>query len=438
MSRDEKRIDRWQRRIAKVVGKNAAFMLLLVGALLVGGVPVLLSLTAPELNNAVLIAICASGQFFISVFVGIAWSKTQAQKEANMRWVPMAASACDRLATILGSVSSLRAAVGQACAAASTNLPELKENKNRAVRVHFEGLCSSNATRLQDVESHLDSALTDWERFIKQNCDGPECADIGRRLAILRSRLSSADQSAGSACATQSIVTLAVQGSPPSATIQPDVTDSIELAVFGVTTRPNRNGRWALRQVEEGCWEGATYVLRRESHGWYLEDKEDATDYFFREGTDTQFGVYERCGVCPDDGSAIVSRGSVKHTAATTPVSDVASGQDQAMRFVGLVVQLDRWIQHGMESHGLRKDVVIAALLSAKSMREYSAILGTNCPDVVSLCAMSGINSIRDFFSLPPLEYDAALWEELRPKEEAHASVTHDEKVEDSEVDSLP
>src|SRR4051812_3692619 len=76
--------------------RRGPFLFLMVCALIVAGVPVLLAVTEPSFNNPVLIALCAAGQFFVSIFAGIAWSKADAVKEANKRWVPMAASACDR------------------------------------------------------------------------------------------------------------------------------------------------------------------------------------------------------------------------------------------------------------------------------------------------------------------------------------------------------
>lgn len=402
----------WMRPFGDIVHRHGAFFVLMIFAGIVGAVPVFLSIFEPNLNNPVVIAICASGQFFISIFAGIAWSKDEAIKEANLRWVPMAASACDRLATILGSVANLRTTVGQACAAASKNLPELANDTNRAIRVHFEGLCNSNATRLNDVESHLDSALTDWERFIKHNCSGPECADIGRRLAVLRARLKTLETESGSACAALA---------PPvaQAITAPATDDNLELMVNGVTATRAANGRWPLKKIEDGFWECEKYVLRREDHGWYVEDRADSDSYFFRPRASSHCGVYERCEVCPYDGTAVVYR-PFSPEAAGGPAGGAQAntqppprGATSAQSVLNWAIALCPSLQHAIQCHCLTPEKIAAAVTQSSNLREYLAMLGIQCPQVVSTNAIPTLNAIRQSIGREVFRFDPALFSKL-------------------------
>lgn len=404
-------------RSASTVGfvrSRWAFFALLASAVVVGGVPVALSVFAPELNNSVVIAICASGQFFVSIFAGISWSKAEAVKEANMRWVPMAASACDRLATILGSVASLRTTVGQACGNATKNLPELAREENRAVRVHFEGLCSSNATRLNDVESHLDSALTDWERFIKHNCDGPECAEIGRRLAILRARLLSVNSVSGSVGCSPIAGEIAVASDQT-----PLSSEKLELMVSGVSTEQGCNGRWPLRQIEEGVWECETYILRKEQQSWFVDDRRDSESYFYRAEGASPCGVYERCEVCPHDGKAVVFKpiNPTSETRTDRPIHSASpahpSTSGDQRRVLNTTIALSEYLQHVVRDHKIPRETLIAAVTESSDLAEFSAMLGANCPNIVSVCAIPALNVMREALGRSEFTFDEELQIEL-------------------------
>jgi hypothetical protein len=317
----------------------------------------------------------------------------------------MAASACDRLGTILGSVANLRATVSQACATASQRLPELSENKNRAVHIHFEGLCSSNATRLKDVESHLDSALVDWERFIKHNCSGSECADIGRRLALQRSRLLERGVNAG---------TEGCQASAAGNESNPDhqkASQQLRLTVSGVTTEINRNGTWVLRRISEDFWECDIYALRKDTFGWFVEDRRNAESYFFRQGVNRQCGVYERCEVCPHDGNAVVfspieSQSTAPSGASPTPNSDPKT-------IVDLALSLDDYIQHEIQDHNISREQLLDAIRESSNLSELAAFLGSGCPRIVSPCALPALNLIRGALERPAFIYDKELHQKL-------------------------
>jgi hypothetical protein len=388
-----------RRTILAFVRARSAFFVLVLFAIVLGVLPVLLSILASKLSNPVVLAICASGQFFVSLFAGVLWSKAEAVKEANLRWVPMAASACDRLGTILGSVANLRGTVSQACSTASRNLPELSENKNRAVRIHFEGLCSSNATRLVDVESHLDSALADWERFIKQNCSGAECADIGRRLAVQGARFTEREIHPTNPGCQSSAADHSFKADHNQQAAQ------LHLAVSGVTLEPNRNGQWGLRRVSEDFWECDTYVLRKESFGWFVEDKSNADSYFFRAVVSGQCGVYERCAVCPHDGNAVVFA-PVESPGGDARLSPSAVSDPKTI--LDIAISLDGYLQHE-----ITRERLVSAIKESSNLTELAAFLGTGCPMIVSVCALPALNLVRGALERPPFVYDQALHEKL-------------------------
>jgi hypothetical protein len=404
----------FRRTILAFIRARSAFFVLVFFAIVFGVLPVLLSIFAPQLSNAVVLAICASGQFFVSVFAGVAWSKAEAVKEANLRWVPMAASACDRLGTILGSVANLRATVSQACSTASRNLPELSENKNRAVRIHFEGLCSSNATRLVDVESHLDSALADWERFIKHNCSGSECADIGRRLAIQRARLSErGSQAETPGCQADT-------GNQSKADHHQEAPRELHLSVSGVTIEANRNGQWALRRVSDDIWECDTYLLRKEPFGWFVEDRNNSDSYFFRAGVNGQCGIYERCDVCPHDGKAIVFTPVETQSSGLTGSSPALVNVSKTV--VDVTLSLDGYLQHEIRDHDISRERLVNAIKESSNLAELAAFLGSGCAGIVSVCALPALNLVRGAFERPPFVYDQALYEKLCQKNQSQRS----------------
>jgi hypothetical protein len=256
----------------------------------------------PQSNTPVVQALCAAFGTLGSILAGVAWSKRQAEREANSRWIPVAASSCDRLITLQSSVRSLRYTVSKSCGAAKVNLPELNRDLNRAVRVHLEDLCGANASRLSDIENHLEGALADWERFIKVNCTGSECAEIGSNLVRLRAKLLAQDiMASNGSCGTSSTTP-----TTPSAPKQ------VILTVQGVTTRQGRNGTWTLDVIGPGVWSNQLYTFHEEEDGWYVYETADANSFFWRarDRKGSPAGRYERCPVCPDNGIAVISLGA--------------------------------------------------------------------------------------------------------------------------------
>lgn len=110
---------------------------------------------------------------------------TSVQRE----WLGQAESACDKLLTICAQTTRLRLRTQCACDDATKTLPELQQNNMKAVRTLLERNCENTAAQLQSLSEHLDGAIADWERFIRQNCEGKACLEIGRVLQRRRAQL---------------------------------------------------------------------------------------------------------------------------------------------------------------------------------------------------------------------------------------------------------
>lgn len=116
-------------------------------------------------------------------FAGAARRRTQTE------WLSQAESACDRLLTTGAQVQRMRARASSACADAIKSVPELEETKLRAVRIVLSSNCQNIAAQLHDINDHLESAIADWQRFIRKNCEGADCEIIGRGLERRRAEL---------------------------------------------------------------------------------------------------------------------------------------------------------------------------------------------------------------------------------------------------------
>jgi hypothetical protein len=164
-------------------------------------------------------------------------------------------------------------------------------------------------------------------------------------------------------------------------------------------------------------------VLRKEPYGWYVEDKANSDSYFFRTQAGTRLGVYERCEVCPFDGNAVVFKSTVVPSNGPPVTQNLnagaslsSAGKADKAQLMNLTVALDQYFQHAILEHGIAKEKVISAIKEASNMAEYSAMLGINCTNVVSICALSGLNAMRDLFELPAFTFDQELYARLCAK----------------------
>jgi hypothetical protein len=127
--------------------------------------------------------------FGLALWLGNHEAAKRAEKHANAKWLPQAASACSRLLTVWASVRNFQGQLGNTCTQAIKDLPELEHDKMRAVKTMLNAHCGNGAARMGDIVNHLEDALEDWLRFIGANCEGDECAAINAQIEARRTTL---------------------------------------------------------------------------------------------------------------------------------------------------------------------------------------------------------------------------------------------------------
>jgi len=75
------------------------------------------------------------------------------------------------------------------CHTLQRKIPELSANEKNMVCQILEGHCNECVETVNNVLIHLEGAVDDWERFIKDNCSEGECERIFESLNQTRSRL---------------------------------------------------------------------------------------------------------------------------------------------------------------------------------------------------------------------------------------------------------
>lgn len=126
-----------------------------------------------------------------------------AEEKAKTEWLSQAESACDRLITTASQVKRLKMRTLRTCDDAVENLPELQDDRLKAVRTLLRSNCAFTGEQLHDIEQHLEGAFADWRRFIRKNCEGDDCRQIEnvlakRRLELLKPMGPSDDGKCGS------------------------------------------------------------------------------------------------------------------------------------------------------------------------------------------------------------------------------------------------
>jgi hypothetical protein len=303
-----------------------------IAAILLVAVPTGLLIYKPTLLTPLASSLLNGIQFFLALWLGYVLALDAATKSANAKWLPPAESSCDRLLTVTASVGSLRAQTSGACAKASTDLPELKDPKNKAVRILLERQCAETANRLLDIENHLESALQDWQRFIRQNCEGRECGRIWHELKQRQTKLAS-QISGGTTCASSPAPeTPPAPPSLPSSTLVLTVTES----------SGTPNGIWTMLQTvmspSKREWACEAYTLREEAYGWRIIALKTGEALFWLERSALPYGAFLPCEMCPTDGVAIVSEDSRRRippgnmTEAELDLAGLASESEASLR----------------------------------------------------------------------------------------------------------
>jgi len=127
--------------------------------------------------------------FILAFWIGTTKDSAVAAQRANDRWLPQAESVVFRLMTLRANVLRFAILSKQNCSEAECELPELKDDNMRAVRIKMKTDCESSSQRLQDIGCQLEDAIEDWRRFIIANCAGDECQRIFEALQQRQQRL---------------------------------------------------------------------------------------------------------------------------------------------------------------------------------------------------------------------------------------------------------
>jgi hypothetical protein len=265
-------------------------------ALLLLLVPAALLIWKPEYFTPLVAFLVSMIQLFLALAIGSLQSAEQAKKSANAKWLPPAESACDRLLTVKASVMGLQQQTKEACHEAAADLPELKTEPNKAIRMVFEHNCSEISSRLIDVQNHLEGAFEDWIRFIRQNCEGPECQRIWHSLMARKASLNSTVNT--TACAPSAI-----------ATQTPANSHSMILVISGA--QDGVDGAHTLQQ-EGLVWKSPRFLLHSSDLGWTVTDLATGESRFTKFVTPKDSsvpGYYQACGACKGGGDATVDEG---------------------------------------------------------------------------------------------------------------------------------
>lgn len=127
--------------------------------------------------------------FLLAYWIGSTRDSEQAVQKANDRWLPQAESVMFRLMTLRANVIRFAALSKSHCTNTECDLPELKDDSMRAVRVKIKTDCEASYQRLTDIGCQLEDAIEDWRRFIIANCQGGECERIFQALQQRQQRL---------------------------------------------------------------------------------------------------------------------------------------------------------------------------------------------------------------------------------------------------------
>jgi biopolymer transport protein ExbD len=131
--------------------------------------------------------------FLMAFWLGRDVDHAKAREEASRKWLPQAEAVTYRLLTLYGNVRSFAGKTKRSCTESACDLPELKEESLKSVRIKFKADCNAASDRLEDIANQLEDAIGDWQRFIAENCRGEECGRIFAALQERRGRIMQQD-----------------------------------------------------------------------------------------------------------------------------------------------------------------------------------------------------------------------------------------------------
>ena len=129
--------------------------------------------------------------FIMAFILGNKSELSKAARLANDRWLPQAESVIFRLMTLQNNVKRFSNTTSCSSEKTEEQLPELKDESYKAIRIKMRTDCEATAQRLIDISNQLEDAIEDWRRFIVANCNGDECERIFDALQQRERRLQS-------------------------------------------------------------------------------------------------------------------------------------------------------------------------------------------------------------------------------------------------------
>ena len=120
---------------------------------------------------------------FAGAVVAFTLQQPAAERRARKQWLPFAESACVDLVTIGAEAERMRRVQRSYCGSIRSLLPEEQVEQLAPIVALVDQHCQGAAEKLVSVRDRLGKARRDWEGFIRNHCDGPECEVIDSRIA---------------------------------------------------------------------------------------------------------------------------------------------------------------------------------------------------------------------------------------------------------------
>lgn len=125
----------------------------------------------------------------VSVWLSMLLQKPAAQREARKYWLPFAESACNDLVTIGAAAERMRRHQRIYCGKIKSLIAPAEQKRLEPVLALVDAQCSGAAEKLSALRDQIRGARRDWEGFIRNHCEGTECALIQQRLDELEFEL---------------------------------------------------------------------------------------------------------------------------------------------------------------------------------------------------------------------------------------------------------
>jgi hypothetical protein len=258
-----------------------------------------------------------------------------------------------------------------------------------------------------DIQNHLGNALSDWEMFIKQNCNDNECADIGKQLIKMRAQnvLTAGDASPG--CSEPSTPLQVKTGTSD------ETSTALALTIFG-SANADVNGTWRLAQITQDYWQGEIYALRKSENSWFVERRDNAEDYFYRFCSEGRDGTYSRCEVCPFDGTAVLSPAISSAPeladvrAEPQPRGPKSNQVDLTSVIRDYTLEVSPFLQRAKQDHSIDNASISSAVAAANDLGELDRILNLGCSVLFTEEAVRELNFLRALAGKEPFAFESS------------------------------